>query len=390
MAAMSTESNNSINETKSSSSLLSSKYAYYWSSSNDDGPSTFQTIIGSIALLTFILIWLASLVSPIYGLYWFWKGEAYIIPLFILILLTLIAYLPWENSGPLSHTIKSFARYSTFFYKKCIIIFQNQQSLPEEAATRTEEEKQKGNDKGGQQQQRRRQPLLYAIHPHGAFCLGWSLLFCSTMMEDKVRFCFSPLLYASPLFRLWSRLTGHPGSASKNSMINYMKEKKKNSIRHGDRDHRDHLALPPGGFEEATLTCRNKDRVYIKRRTGFVKLALQHGYNVVPVYCFGENQTYDNIQGMWNFRLWLNKLGMPAIVVFGSWFFPLLPRRDDPRGIRVVVGEPVVLPKINNPSRDEVRHWHEKYIAALIRIFEEHKEDYYGHEIAKTQKLEIW
>jgi len=377
---MSTESNNSNNTTKSSSSLLSSKYAYYWSSSNvDSSSSTFQSIIGSIALLTFISIWLASLVSPIYGLYWFLKGEMYNIPLFILVLLTLIAYLPWENTGPLSHSLKYFARYSSFYYKKITIIFQNQQSLPEqqeETAARTEDEEQKENEKDDQQLQRRR-PLLYAIHPHGAFCLGWSLLFCSTMMEDKVRFCFSPLLYASPLFRLWSRLTGYPGSASKKSMINYMKEK-------------NNLALPPGGFEEATLTCRHKDRVYIKRRTGFVKLALQHGYNVVPVYCFGENQTYDNIQGMWNFRLWLNKLGIPAIIVFGSWFFPLLPKRDDPRGIRVVVGKPIVLPKINNPSRDEVRHWHDKYIAALIRIFEEHKEEYYGHEIAKTQKLEIW
>ena len=384
----------------SSSSLASSKYAYYWSSINDANnndnnndnisslsPSRIlQTMIGAIALLTFILVWLASLGSPILGLYWFWNENYFSV--FILVVLTLIAYLPWGGESSDDNIMKSYARTSTLYYKKYIVIFQKQQSLPSTATTTTTTTAKtvletKENKDENKQQQQPHQPLLYAVHPHGAFCLGWSALFCSKIMNDaKVQFCFSPVLFTSPLFRLWSRLTGTPGSADKSSMINYMMKKK-------DGKQRNHLALPPGGFEEATLTCRNKDRVYIKKRTGFVKLALQHGYNIVPVYTFGENQTYDNIQGMWNFRLWLNKLGIPAIVVFGSWFFPILPKRDN-CGLRIVVGEPVVLPTISNPSREEVKHWHDKYITALTRIFEEHKEEYYGPEIAKTQKLEVW
>jgi hypothetical protein len=31
------------------------------------------------------------------------------------------------------------------------------------------------------------------------------------------------------------------------------------------------LALLPGGFQEATLCAKGKDRVYIKNRAGFVK-----------------------------------------------------------------------------------------------------------------------
>ena len=380
----------------SSSSLASSKYAYYWSSindanNNDNNNDTIsslspirilQTMIGAIALLTFILVWLASLGSPILGLYWFWNENYFSV--FILVVLTLIAYLPWGGESSDDNIMKSYARTSTLYYKKYIVIFQKQQSLPSTTTTaKTVLETKENKYENKQKQQQPHQPLLYAVHPHGAFCLGWSALFCSKIMNDaKVQFCFSPVLFTSPLFRLWSRLTGTPGSADKSSMINYMMKKK-------DGKQRNHLALPPGGFEEATLTCRNKDRVYIKKRTGFVKLALQHGYNIVPVYTFGENQTYDNIQGMWNFRPWLNKLGIPAIVVFGSWFFPILPKRDN-CGLRIVVGEPVVLPTISNPSREEVKHWHDKYITALTRIFEEHKEEYYGPEIAKTQKLEVW
>lgn len=129
--------------------------------------------------------------------------------------------------------------------------------------------------------------------------------------------------------------------------------------------------------------------MYIKKRVGFVKLALQHGYDVVPVYCFGENKTFWNVQGLWKLRLWMNSLGLPAIAVFGSWLFPLMPKRD-PLGLAVVVGEPLSLPKIPNPTREEVKSWHGKYMASLTRLFEEHKEDYYGPELAKTAKLELW
>ena len=70
----------------------------------------------------------------------------------------------------------------------------------------------------------------------------------------------------------------------------------------------ENLALSPGGFEEATITGR-LDRVYIKKRTGFIKLCLKYGYSVVPVYVFGENRLFSNVQGWWKLRLWLNSLG---------------------------------------------------------------------------------
>ncbi|CAH0518645.1 unnamed protein product [Peronospora belbahrii] len=49
------------------------------------------------------------------------------------------------------------------------------------------------------------------------------------------------------------------------------------------------LCLLPGGFQVATLYQRGKHRVYIQKRFGFIKLALQHGYNIYPAYTFGED-----------------------------------------------------------------------------------------------------
>jgi len=314
-------------------------------------------------LFIFLVTWFASLGSPALAVFWA-VNEQYV-AVVALLAATLIAYLPWDK-GYLSGVLSRYARQNTMYYCKCRVVYQSEGSMP------------RAHDR----KMPRRRPLLYAVHPHGAFCMGWSVLFCSRIMnEGGVRFCFSPVLHASPLFRLWSRLVGRPGSAAKAAMVGYMKGTKEAPG--------EHVALPPGGFEEATLTCPGKDRVFIKKRVGFIKLALQYGYDVAPVYSFGENETFWNAQGLWKLRLWLNSLGLPAIAVFGSWLCPLMPKRQ-PRGLAVVVGEPLILPTITAPTREEVKLWHDKYMAALVRLFEEHKEDYYGPHASKTAKLELW
>ncbi|KAL7427429.1 hypothetical protein ACHAXM_000846 [Skeletonema potamos] len=189
-----------------------------------------------------------------------------------------------------------------------------------------------------------------------------------------VRFCFAPSLFASPFFRLFSRAVGKPGSAARPSMNAYLKNG-------------EDCALPPGGFEEATLTSTSQDRVFIKKRYGFVRLCLKYGVAIRPVYVFGEGKLFSNVQGFWRNRLALNRFGIPTIVVWGRWFFPLLPKKGVK--IYIVVGKPIILPKIENPTKEEVAVWHNKYIAELKRIYDEHKEVAYGSEEGKVAKVEV-
>ncbi|CAM9488198.1 unnamed protein product, partial [Heterosigma akashiwo] len=51
------------------------------------------------------------------------------------------------------------------------------------------------------------------------------------------------------------------------------------------------FGIIPGGFEEATISKLGAQRVYLKKRKGFVKYALKYGYALVPVYTFGESDT---------------------------------------------------------------------------------------------------
>ena len=137
------------------------------------------------------------------------------------------------------------------------------------------------------------------------------------------------------------------------------------------------------------MTSPNHDRVFIKKRAGFVKLCLQHGVSIRPVYVFGEKGLYWNIQGAWNFRInVLNRNNLPAIFTWGNPLLPLLPRGNV--DVKVVVGAPIDLPKIDNPTKEAVQEWHAKYMSSLTALFEEHKEAAYGAEAAKTAKLELW
>jgi 1-acyl-sn-glycerol-3-phosphate acyltransferase len=167
-----------------------------------------------------------------------------------------------------------------------------------------------------------------------------------------------------------ARLLGKPAAANKESMVGLMRKG-------------EHQALIPGGFEEATITSGStQDRVYIKKRAGFLKYCLQHGVDVCPAFAFGEAALYGNLQGMWKLRLALNAQGMPAVVPFGVWG-TLLPRR---RPLHVVVGAPISFAKNVDPSAADIAEAHEKYIAALVALHDKHK----ATCCEKPSELEVW
>lgn len=181
---------------------------------------------------------------------------------------------------------------------------------------------------------------LYAVHPHGIFCMGFIQLVLHPAMRE-VTFCFSSYLYNSPLFLALGKLVGRPDKASKSSMTALMR-------RGAD------LSLTPGGFEEATLTSGGAaERVYVKKRAGFLKYCLEHGVSVCPVYAFGEKHLYANTQGCWGLRHWLNGFGVPTIVPFGRSCCPIVPR---PKPLLVVVGAPLRLARVPHPTAAQVRH----------------------------------
>jgi hypothetical protein len=105
-------------------------------------------------------------------------------------------------------------------------------------------------------------------------------------------------------------------------------------------------------------------------------------------FVIGEKSCYWNMQGIFPLRLAFNRYYIPMILPWGHWLFPLLP--NPYCRVYIVVGAPLVLPHLVDPTPQQIHERHEKYVKVLVRLFEEHKEAAYGSEIGKSAKLEIW
>ena len=136
--------------------------------------------------------------------------------------------------------------------------------------------------------------------------------------------------------------------------------------------------LVPGGVAEVTYlpdAKRKKECVlYLSARLGFVKIALKNNVPIIPVFCFGLQNTY---------TFWVpeNKLihkigrmiGFLPMVFKGMWGIPFGPAR--PCDYTNVVGSPIPFDKCvgDEPSSDEIASYHAKYITALRALFDKHK-----------------
>jgi len=81
-----------------------------------------------------------------------------------------------------------------------------------------------------------------------------------------------------------------------------------------------------------------------------------------------------NPQGLTKLRVWLAEFNVPAILPLGRWFFPPLPRRDV--GLYMVVGTPLRLPQIAEPSAAQLDEHHARYIDALRALFDRNKANF--------------
>ena len=126
------------------------------------------------------------------------------------------------------------------------------------------------------------------------------------------------------------------------------------------------MIISIGGFQEATLTCWDTERVYIRKRKGLFKYAMKYGYKMVPVHIVGENRLYYNSQIFLSFRLWLNTFAIPSILPWGRTFAPLMPI---PSPLTVVVGAPFECPHIEAPTDAQISETHSAYMTHLEAFY---------------------
>jgi len=141
------------------------------------------------------------------------------------------------------------------------------------------------------------------------------------------------------------------------------------------------VVLYVGGMAELFLSCENEERLYLKNRKGFVKLALQEGVDVLPVYLFGNT----TVLSVWKNPILATisrKLQVSLTYIWGRWFLPI------PRDCKLmyVTGQPLGMPQIANPTQADIDKWHAKYCDEVRRLFDTYKERVPEY---KHKKLEI-
>jgi len=219
---------------------------------------------------------------------------------------------------------------------------------------------------------------LFGFHPHGILSagFGWNGVWSKQFMElsgAETQFMIDKGLREDNFFfKVIGDLHGGLTSLNKKNLFKALGEKR-------------NVAFIPGGFEDATLAEFGVHRTAISKRTGFVKYALQNGCRVHCVYTFGECDTHYTFKGLLNFRLWLNKFGIPAVVIFGFPLFPLFPRPQ--ARLVTYIGKAIEFPLIAEPTKEQVKEWHKVYVDALVQVFEQNKRE---AGLPESAKLEIW
>ncbi|XP_057605801.1 2-acylglycerol O-acyltransferase 2 [Hippopotamus amphibius kiboko] len=153
------------------------------------------------------------------------------------------------------------------------------------------------------------------------------------------------------------------------------------------------LAIIVGGAQEALNAKPGVYKLVLRNRKGFIRLALMHGAALVPIFSFGENDIFDQVENAPDscLRRIQNRLqkimGVSIPLFYGRGIFQyscgLMPYR---RPITTVVGKPIEVQKTPHPSQEEVDELHQRYMKELSNLFEAHKLKY---NVPSDQHLEF-
>ncbi|KAL1935554.1 hypothetical protein VTP01DRAFT_4694 [Rhizomucor pusillus] len=154
------------------------------------------------------------------------------------------------------------------------------------------------------------------------------------------------------------------------------------------------IAIVIGGAAESLNARPGVMDLTLKKRLGFVKIAVETGASLVPTISFGENELYEQVRnddGSWlrwfqkKFQRWM---GFTVPLFHGRGIFNydigLMPYR---RPMHVVFGEPIDPPaNVDEKDKDEiVRELHDKYMQSLKALYDKHKDTYAPDRIKEIE-----
>uniref|UniRef100_A0ACD5TB66 Uncharacterized protein n=1 Tax=Avena sativa TaxID=4498 RepID=A0ACD5TB66_AVESA len=201
---------------------------------------------------------------------------------------------------------------------------------------------------------------VFGYEPHCAMPLGLWVLAAHVgfMPITKMKILASSAAFYVPFQRhIWTWLGLTP--ASKENFYSYLGAGYS-------------CAVVPGGLREMLHMDHEQDSevACIRSRKGFIRIAVQTGCSLVPVFCFGQGHVYNWWRpGNKILVSMIRAIKAPPIIFWGKFGSPI-PFRSP---MHVYVGRPIEVKKINHPTTHEINEVHEKFIMALQEMFNRHK-----------------
>ncbi|KAI8393320.1 diacylglycerol acyltransferase [Radiomyces spectabilis] len=150
-----------------------------------------------------------------------------------------------------------------------------------------------------------------------------------------------------------------------------------------------------GGASESLNARPGIADLTLRKRLGFIRLAIKNQASLVPVFSFGENELYEQFENSEGSVLWSVQKKMQSLLGFTIPLFHargifnydvgFVPFRHP---IVTVVGRPVPVPKLAKdqvePTKEQVLAVQEAYIDGLKAIYDKYKDVY-----AKDRKQDL-
>lgn len=220
--------------------------------------------------------------------------------------------------------------------------------------------------------------MVFTIFDIGVYALALfvNIVFCNRFVKAfqgiNALACTLPVNFWFPIWRDYALLLGS-GSCESRSLKHRLKYGKPGTA----------MIIALGGAEEFKHMKEGTMDLVLKKRKGFIKIALTTGVDLVPVIGFGENEIFKRIthplfQPLHKLFHFIFKSSAP-LFMGKTWFG--FPARHP---LVTVVGSAIRVEKIQYPSKQQIDELHEKYMQSLQKLYDDYKDIYHTY---RTQEM---